>query len=98
MTDFRLEGSSNYAFVLVLKNKDPELCQKVMRCCVEEKVEFRRGLSGGGNQLRQPYLKGVVPQGFHREFPRVEHVHTYGFYIGNYPDIPMKRIHNCATL
>lgn len=97
-TDFRLEGSSNYALILILKDKSPEFCDKVMKTLREEKVEFRRGLSGGGNQLRQPYLKGHVPAGFHKEFPRVEHVHSYGFYIGNYPDLPESRIRELCNL
>ena len=91
-TDFRLEGSSNYAFILVLKEKDAAFCEKLMNAMRAQKVEFRRGLSGGGNQLRQPFLKDIVPLNYHREFPRVEHVHSYGFYIGNYPDIPESRI------
>jgi len=97
-TDFRLEGSSNYALILVLKEKNPEFCERVMKTLREEKVEFRRGLSGGGNQLRQPFLKGVVAPGFHREFPKVEHVHSYGFYIGNYPDLPETRIRELCNL
>lgn len=97
-TDFRLEGSSNYAFILIIKDKDPAFCDRVMQTLREQKVEFRRGLSGGGNQLRQPFLKGVVPTGFHKEFPRVEHVHSYGFYIGNYPDLPESRIQELCNL
>ncbi len=57
--------------------------QKMRECG----VEFRRGSSGGGNQIRQPYLKDIVPDGHHREFPETEHVHFYGFYIGNFPDL-----------
>lgn len=91
-TDFRLEGSSNYAFVLVCKDPNPEFCQRVITTLRESNVEFRRGLSGGGNQLRQPFLKPHVPQGFHKEFPEVEHVHFYGFYIGNYPHLSEERI------
>jgi CDP-6-deoxy-D-xylo-4-hexulose-3-dehydrase len=53
----------------------------------EAGVEFRRGSAGGGNQIRQPYLKGVVPKDHHLLFPETEHVHFYGFYIGNYPDL-----------
>ncbi len=91
-TDFRLEGSCNYAFVLVCKDPNPEFCQKVMNTLRDSKIEFRRGLSGGGNQLRQPFLKDVVPSGYHKEFPKVEHVHFYGFYIGNYPHLTEERI------
>ena len=53
----------------------------------EAGVEFRRGSAGGGNQLRQPYLKGIVPDGHHTRFPHSEHIHFYGFYIGNFPDL-----------
>jgi len=86
-TDFKLEGSSNYAFNLILKEPDDQLVQHLMRRMQESGVEYRRGSAGGGNQVRQPYLKGVVPDGHHREFPQTEHVHFYGFYIGNFPDL-----------
>ena len=86
-TDFKLEGSSNYAFNLILKEPDDGLVQHLMRRMRESGVEYRRGSAGGGNQIRQPYLKGVVPDGHHREFPQTEHVHFYGFYIGNFPDL-----------
>jgi CDP-6-deoxy-D-xylo-4-hexulose-3-dehydrase len=91
-TDFDLEGSCNYAFNLVLKNPDAKLCTRVMQALCESRVEFRRGSAGGGNQLRQPYLKGVVPEGEYKKYPQVEHIHFYGFYIGNYPDLPEEKI------
>ena len=50
-TDFKTEGSSNYAFTLVLRNKDFELRDKIEKTLREHNIEFRRGLSGGGNQL-----------------------------------------------
>ena len=53
----------------------------------ESGIEFRRGSAGGGNQIRQPYLKSIVPKNHHLNFPNVEHVHFYGFYIGNFPDL-----------
>src|SRR5439155_787410 len=56
-TDFATEGSSNYAFTLILKDPDPILCRRVMTCLKAHGVEFRRGTAGGGNQLRQPYLR-----------------------------------------
>jgi dTDP-4-amino-4,6-dideoxygalactose transaminase len=86
-TDFKLEGSSNYAFNLILKNPDNDLVQRVMLRMRESGIEFRRGSAGGGNQIRQPYLKGIVPDGHHRNFPETEHIHFYGFYIGNFPDL-----------
>lgn len=86
-TDFKLEGSSNYAFNLVLKKPDEFFAQRLMAKMREFGIEFRRGSAGGGNQLRQPYLKGVVPDNYHKLFPEVEHIHFYGFYIGNFPDL-----------
>lgn len=86
-TDFHTEGSSNYAFNLVLREADEEFMQRLMTTLREEGVEFRRGSAGGGNQLRQPYLRGVVPDGHYRNYPEVEHIHFFGMYIGNYPDL-----------
>lgn len=86
-TDFKLEGSSNYAFNLILRHADDILVERLMQTLRAAGVEFRRGSSGGGNQIRQPYLKGIVPDGHYREFPQTEHVHFYGFYIGNFPDL-----------
>ena len=86
-TDFKLEGSSNYAFNLILRHPDEQLVQRLMQKMRDSGVEFRRGSAGGGNQIRQPYLKGIVPEGHHRDFPETEHVHFYSFYIGNYPEL-----------
>lgn len=85
--DFKVEGSSNYAFNLILTKPDHARVQALMEKMRNEGVEFRRGSSGGGNQLRQPYLRGIVPEGYYREFPETEHVHFFGCYIGNFPDL-----------
>ncbi|MDC0206778.1 DegT/DnrJ/EryC1/StrS aminotransferase family protein [Nitrospinae bacterium] len=91
-TDFELEGSCNYAFNLVIKNSDIEFCERVMTRLRETGVEFRRGSAGGGNQLRQPYLKGIVDKNEYKNYPVVEHIHFYGFYIGNYPGLEKENI------
>jgi len=98
-TDFKLEGSSNYAFNLILKEADDNLVQRLMLKMRESGIEFRRGSAGGGNQIRQPYLKEIVPEGHHLEFPETEHIHFYGFYIGNFPDLTNEEIDElCAIL
>jgi len=97
-TDFNLEGSCNYALNLVLKNPDPDFCKRVMAKLKECGVEFRRGSAGGGNQLRQPYLKGIVSDGEYKNYPEVEHIHFYGFYIGNYPALDEEKIHNLCKI
>lgn len=98
-TDFKLEGSSNYAFNLVLQKPDESFVQRLMAKMRESGVEFRRGSAGGGNQIRQPYLKGIVPENHHKQFPQVEHIHFYGFYIGNFPDLRDEEVDEiCAIL
>jgi CDP-6-deoxy-D-xylo-4-hexulose-3-dehydrase len=98
-TDFKLEGSSNYAFNVVLRRPDDVFVQRLMGVMRENGIEFRRGSAGGGNQLRQPYLRGIVPEGHHAKFPEVEHVHFYGFYIGNFPDLRDDEVDEiCAIL
>ena len=98
-TDFAVEGSSNYALTLVLRHPDPVLRDNVERTLRELRVEFRRGTSGGGNQLRQPYLKRLLGEDEHRKYPRVDHVHFFGYYIGNYPDLDQDKILRlCAVL
>lgn len=56
-TDLAIDGSSNYALPLILRHADPDLWARVRALLAARGVEFRQGLSGGGNQLRQPYLK-----------------------------------------
>lgn len=97
-TDFKLEGSSNYAFNLILREPDDVLVQRLMAHMKECGIEFRRGSAGGGNQVRQPYLKGIVPEGYYREFPETDHVHFYGFYIGNFPDLRDEEIDDLCHL
>lgn len=98
-TDFKLEGSSNYAFNLVLAKPDEAFAARLMARMRDAGIEFRRGSAGGGNQLRQPYLKGIVPEGHHRQFPEVEHIHFYGFYLGNFPDLGDDEVDQmCAIL
>lgn len=90
-TDFEIEGQCNYAFILILKEKSFELRNKIEKILSENSIEFRRGLSGGGNQLRQPYFKNNFDINFD-EFDNVEHVHNFSWYIGNYFGITKDKI------
>lgn len=91
-SDFKVEGSSNYAFNLILKNPDDRFVNLLMNKMREGGIEFRRGSAGGGNQIRQPYLKGIVPNDYYKQFPETDHIHFYGFYIGNFPDLRLSEI------
>ena len=87
-TDFRVEGSSNYALTIVPRNSD--LTPKIEKVLQESKIEYRRGLSGGGNQLRQPYLKRLCLRP--EQFEVTDYLHFNSFYIGNYPTLNQYKI------
>ena len=91
-TEFETEGASNYAFTLVLREADFSLRDRVESILRQLRVEFRRGTSGGGNQLRQPYLRELFPNLRPEDFPKVDHIHFFGWYIGNYPDLDPSKI------
>ncbi|MCA6470769.1 MAG: DegT/DnrJ/EryC1/StrS aminotransferase family protein [Chitinophagaceae bacterium] len=98
-TDFKIEGCSNYAFNLVLRKPDNSYVERLMQKMRNAGIEFRRGSAGGGNQIRQPYLTGIVPSNHYLDFPEVEHIHFYGFYIGNFPDLSFNEIDSiCSVL
>jgi CDP-6-deoxy-D-xylo-4-hexulose-3-dehydrase len=91
-TDYELLGNSNYAFPLVLNKKsfkNRNLLEKIM---TKERIEFRRGNAGGGNQLRQPYLKNIIKNINFKNFKEVDHIHFFGYYIGNYPSLKKEKI------
>lgn len=96
-TEFDCEGSSNYAFTLVIRKADPEFRDRLEKALRAAGVEFRRGTSGGGNQLRQPYLRRLFGNEF-EQYPKVNHVHFYGYYIGNYPDLDRSKIAQLCEL
>ncbi len=97
-TDFDTEGSCNYAFTLVLRRPDPGLARRVEELLRQAGVEFRRGTAGGGNQLRQPYAKKLVGDHEYEKYPAVDHVHFYGYYLGNYPDLDRRKISELCGL
>ena len=97
-TDFKFEGSSNYAFTLVLNEANRKTRDKVEEVLLNAGIEFRRGLSGGGNQLRQPYLKSIEGLPDPSEMKVTDHVHHYGWYIGNYPGLAGEEIDKLGGL
>ena len=91
-TDYQTIGSCNYAFPVVLKNKSIIKRDYFEKTLVKKKIEFRRGNAGGGNQLRQPYLKKYVKNLNLKYYNEVDHIHFYGYYIGNYPSLSKNKI------
>jgi len=91
-TDFDTEGSCNYAFPVILKTKNLKIRDNFEKILIKNKIEFRRGNAGGGNQLRQPYLKKFTKNINLSNFKEVDHIHFFGYYIGNYPNLTNNKI------
>lgn len=91
-TDFKHEGSSNYAFVLLPRKEYSVFHEKIVEKLTEENVEFRRGTAGGGNLARQPYVKKRMDAIDYEGLKTVDYIHDFGFYLGNYPALPAEKI------
>ena len=96
--DYEVDGSSNYAFPIVFKNKSFKFRDRFELTLKKYNIEFRRGNAGGGNQLRQPYLKTYLKKINLNKFPEVDHVHFFGYYIGNYPSLKSSRIKKICSI
>ena len=93
-TKYDLKGSCNYAFPIILETNSIRKRDKFEKILLKEEIEFRRGNAGGGNQLRQPYLKKFLKKINFKNFENVERVHNFGYYIGNYPDLKRTKLKN----
>ena len=91
-SSFDLKGNCNYAFPLILKKPSFKLRDKLENLMFKFGIEFRRGNAGGGNQMRQPYLENILKKIDFKKFPVVEHIHDFGYYIGNYPSLKKNKI------
>tara|TARA_B100000674_G_scaffold487261_1_gene497244 strand:- start:779 stop:1396 length:618 start_codon:yes stop_codon:yes gene_type:complete len=96
--NFNTVGQSNYAFNLILKNPDKLFMNKLMNKLDKNSVEYRLGSAGGGNQLRQPYLKNLFSKTQAKKFKNTEHIHFYGLYIGNYPELTKNHLNFIINL
>ncbi len=90
--NYDVKGSCNYAFPIILKTSSLKKRDYFESQLNKYNIEFRRGNAGGGNQLRQPYLKNKVRLKNFKQFKNVEKVHFFGYYIGNYPDLKKDKI------
>ncbi len=90
--NYDLKGISNYAFPIILNTKSLNVRDKFENFLTRNEIEFRRGNAGGGNQLRQPYLKKYKNKIKSKNFKNVEKVHFFGYYIGNYPSLKKKNL------
>ena len=84
------DGNCNYAFIIILKEADYTKRNNLERKLNNNGIEFRRGLSGGGNQMKQPFFKSVYSD--FANYPNIEHIHNFSWYVGNYPGLEKEKI------
>ena len=92
---FDLIGSCNYAFVIIFeKNFRNKVFRKKFETILQNnKIEFRRGTAGGGNQTLQPYLSSFKKNyKITKNLTNTNIIHDYGYYIGNYPNLKRSKI------
>ena len=53
-------------------------------------------MSGGGNQLRQPYFRNKNVD--LSEFKVVDHIHNFSWYVGNYPTLEREKINKLLEI
>lgn len=90
-TELDIDGQCNYALIVILKHPSFENRNLVESILMNNGIEFRRGLSGGGNQLRQPYIKKNFNINY-ADFKNIEHIHNFSWYIGNHPSLTIEEI------
>ena len=90
VTELRTAGQCNYAFIVIMRDNSFDMRDKIEATLKEKGIEFRRGLSGGGNQMRQPFMTQF---NYNLDnYPNIEHIHNFSWYIGNYPSLPQEKI------
>jgi CDP-6-deoxy-D-xylo-4-hexulose-3-dehydrase len=90
ITELRTAGQCNYAFIVIMRDDSLAVRDKIEATLKKEGIEFRRGLSGGGNQMRQPFMTQF---NYNLDnYPNIEHIHNFSWYIGNYPSLPKEKI------
>ncbi len=97
-TNFLIKGSCNYAFPLILNKANFKNRNKLEKILKINRIEFRRGNAGGGNQLRQPYVRKIIPKVNFNRFKEVDHIHFFGYYIGNYPSLKITKIKKICSI
>jgi len=91
ITSFDTEGNSNFALPLVMQNIIKNKLKDVCDILTENRVEYRVGTAGGGNQARQPYLE-KFPYKIFGILNKANYIHENALYIGNHPELTEEQI------
>ena len=90
-----------YAFNLILNEPDQKLMSNLQLRLENNEIEYRRGSAGGGNQMRQPYVRKFMnfsDDDFKRIAPITDHIHFFGMYLGNYPELNSSSIEEIVRI
>ena len=64
----------------------------------KERVEYRLGTAGGGNQTKQPYLqKNKNSFKVVGNLENINHVHSFALYAGNHTELSEEQIVDLCT-
>jgi CDP-6-deoxy-D-xylo-4-hexulose-3-dehydrase len=96
MTSFTTQGNSSFALPLILQFSNVDKLKDVCIILEEEKVEYRLGTAGGGNQALQPYLKKFNHR-INDGLPVINYIHSNSLYIGNHPELTSEQIINLCN-
>ena len=97
-TNYFVDGNSSFALPLILKEKDKDLFGRVCSVLRDQRVEYRIGTAGGGNQARQPYLEKYDHK-IIGDLSVSDHIHDFGLYVGNHTELEFDAIVNlCEVL
>ena len=78
---------------MILKHTDTLAFEKICLILENNKVEYRRGTAGGGNQALQPYLvEGKYDFRISGDLKCANHIHHYGLYVGNHTELEKEQI------
>ena len=91
-SELLFDGSSNYAFPIIMREASFVKRDAVEEAFRDHGIEFKRGLSGGGNQVRQPYLTKHGLFYKPEDFPVADHIRFFSWYVGNYSSLEEYKI------
>jgi CDP-6-deoxy-D-xylo-4-hexulose-3-dehydrase len=91
ITSFNTQGNSNFALPLVMQGVTRDKLKNVCDILTENRVEYRLGTAGGGNQARQPYLKNFSYK-INGILAHANYIHDNALYIGNHPELIEEQI------
>lgn len=91
ITSFNTQGNSNFALPLIMQGTTRNKLKDVCTILEENRVEYRIGTAGGGNQAKQPYLK-KFPHKISGVLAQADYIHSNALYIGNHPELTQEQI------